>query len=78
MNRLLTAVGVGVALAAGIRVATAQDATLPAKVKVVWDTSKAWRETTPTRERICINGLWRFKPADSYTEGVPAAGTGWG
>ncbi len=78
MIRLLAAVAVGVVLASGIRVALAQDATLPATVKVAWDMSKAWRETTPTQERICINGLWRFRPADSYTEGVPAAGTGWG
>ena len=24
--------------------------------------SKAYRETTPTSERICINGLWRWQP----------------
>ncbi|MHC4434075.1 MAG: hypothetical protein ACYTBS_19705, partial [Planctomycetota bacterium] len=30
---------------------------------VIWDMSKAYRETTPTRQRICINGLWRWQPA---------------
>ncbi len=54
------------------------DTVLPEGVKAVWDLGKAFRESTPTREQICINGLWRFKPAGSYSEGVPAAGTGWG
>ena len=32
--------------------------TLPSGVKAVWDLDLAYRETTSTRERICINGLW--------------------
>ena len=36
---------------------------LPPGVKAVWDLSKAYHETTPTRERVCINGLWRWQPA---------------
>lgn len=44
-------------------VASAGDAALPAGVKAVWGLNKAFRETTPTRERICINGLWRWQPA---------------
>src|ERR1051325_12099011 len=40
-----------------------QDVELPSGVKAVWDMDKAFRETTPTRERICINGLWRWQPA---------------
>ena len=36
---------------------------LPEDVKAVWDLDKAFREKTPTRERICINGLWRWQPA---------------
>lgn len=54
------------------------DVQLPAGVKAVWDIRKAFREATPTRERVCINGLWRFKPAAGYTESVPADGAGWG
>ena len=42
----------------------ADNAPLPAEVRVVWDLKKAHRETTPTRERVCINGLWRWQPAD--------------
>ncbi|HYG77338.1 MAG TPA: glycoside hydrolase family 2 TIM barrel-domain containing protein [Planctomycetota bacterium] len=44
-------------------VAAADDAPLPAGVKAVWSLDKAWRETTPARERISLNGLWRWQPA---------------
>jgi len=44
---------------------------LPQGVKAVWDLAKAYRETTTTRERICINGLWRWQPAGSATAQVP-------
>jgi len=49
---------------------------LPPGVKAVWDLSKAYREATPTRERVCINGLWRWQPAPELTETVPT--DGWG
>ena len=45
--------------------------------KAVWDLGKAYRETTPTRERICINGLWRWQPADEVGETVPADNWGY-
>ncbi len=32
-------------------------------VKAVWNVGKAFREATLTRERISINGLWRWRPA---------------
>lgn len=51
-------------------------AALPEGVKVVWDLSKAQRETTPTRERICLNGLWRWQPGETQAEPVPAANWG--
>ena len=51
-------------------------APLPRGVTAVWDLSKAHRETTPTRERICINGLWRWQPADPRSERVPRGGWG--
>ena len=50
---------------------------LPAGVKVVWDLGKAYRETTPTRERVCLNGLWRWQPAKDVTHSVPADGWGY-
>ncbi len=53
-----------------------QDAPLPSGVKAVWDMSKAHRDTTPTRERVCINGLWRWQPAKADATAVPAADWG--
>jgi len=44
---------------------------LPDGVKAVWDIDKAYRRLTPTRERICINGLWRWQPAGEENNAVP-------
>ncbi len=51
-------------------------AVLPEGVRAVWDLDRAWRETTPTRERICINGLWRWQPAEPASDSIPS--TNWG
>ena len=53
----------------------AQQASAPAE-DVVWDKTKAYSESTPTRERICVNGLWRWQPAGSAVNAPPA--DGWG
>jgi len=50
---------------------------LPQGVRAVWDSAKAWHETTPSRERICINGLWRWQPAGDNTLDVPTGGWGY-
>lgn len=50
---------------------------LPAGVKAVWDLERAYRETTPTRERVCLNGLWRWQPADATSQPVPDADWGY-
>jgi hypothetical protein len=51
----------------------AQDsATLPHGVKAVWDLDRASREKTATRERVCLNGLWRWQPAGAGADAVPA------
>ncbi|MCH5373216.1 MAG: hypothetical protein JJ992_04525, partial [Planctomycetes bacterium] len=47
------------------------EAPLPEGVTAVWDTNSAYRETTPTRERISINGLWCWQPADPKSDRVP-------
>jgi hypothetical protein len=52
-------------------------AKLPPGVRAVWDLSQADRETTPTRQRVCINGLWQWQPADSNSERVPEGGWGY-
>ena len=46
-----------------LRQAAAQEAVeakLPAGVRAVWSLGSAYREASPTRERLCINGLWRL------------------
>ncbi|MGD0089058.1 MAG: glycoside hydrolase family 2 TIM barrel-domain containing protein [Planctomycetota bacterium] len=64
----------GLNLLAGLCFAQAEGV-LPPGVQAVWDPAKAYRESTPTRERVCLNGLWRWQPAherDSHgTTGVP-------
>jgi hypothetical protein len=52
-------------------------ASLPPGVKAVWELSKAYRQTTPTREQICINGLWRWQPAEAKSDQVPAGNWGY-
>src|SRR6185503_991610 len=51
-------------------------ASLPDGVKVVWDVNKAYHETRPTRERICLNGLWRWQPAGAGSDQVPVGSWG--
>jgi hypothetical protein len=50
---------------------------LPTNVAAVWDLSKAYHETTPTRERICLNGLWQWQPAGAESGQVPAGNWGY-
>ena len=57
--------------------AEASVVTLPDGVKPVWEISKAFRESTPTRERICLNGLWRWQPASDNVNTVPASDWGY-
>jgi hypothetical protein len=64
----------------GVRAAACDDppaVPLPEGVRAVWDMDKAYRETTPTRERISINGLWRWQPAENQAAGVPAGNWGY-
>ena len=72
--------GICVLAAGAVRGAAGADSSetvLPAGVKAVWDLDKAFRETTGSRERICINGLWRWQPAGKKAEQVPADGWGY-
>jgi len=50
---------------------------LPAGVKAVWDLDRAHRERHATRERICINGLWRWQPAEAQSQQPPAGDWGY-
>jgi beta-galactosidase/beta-glucuronidase len=69
-------VGLVLALTPGI-CADEFAADLPGGVKAVWDLDKAAREATLTSERVCINGLWRWQPAEAGPEQVPAQGWGY-
>ncbi|MCX5685022.1 MAG: hypothetical protein NT049_15260, partial [Planctomycetota bacterium] len=57
--------------------AHAEPAPLPQGVHAVWDLAKAQRQTTPTRDRVCLNGLWCWQPAKKGDEQVPADGWGY-
>jgi beta-galactosidase len=68
-------------VAGGVRYGdTAQEdavATLPEGVEAVWDLQAAYRESTTTREQVCINGLWRWQPGRETSDAVPSAGWGY-
>jgi len=57
------------------RNADAQQLPVPAET-VLWDSAKAFHESTATRERIYVNGLWRWQPAGAATDAVPTEGWG--
>jgi hypothetical protein len=59
---------------AGRAAATASE---PAPPRAVWDLSNAYQESTPTRARVCVNGLWRWQPAKGSAESVPADNWGY-
>ncbi len=47
------------------------------EMRAVWDAGKAYRDSTATRERICINGLWRWQPSTSEMKTAPSSGWGY-
>lgn len=64
-------------VASQVGLPTQTQAELPPGVRAVWDLGSAWRETTPTRERVCLNGLWRWQPSKPGSEAIPAEAWGW-
>jgi len=52
-------------------------APLPNGVMASWDRRLAYAEKTPTRERICLNGLWCWQPVREGGETVPAGSWGY-
>lgn len=82
--RLATSIGVALVVFLNPVVATTRASaaenlatSLPNGVQAVWDMSKAFHETTTTRERICLNGLWQWQPTEGKSDEVPAASWGW-
>jgi hypothetical protein len=70
--------GVGGLVLGGLATADgAAPAPPPAGVKAVWDLDKAQRDKTATRERVCLNGLWRWQPAGEADDSVPDDGWGY-
>jgi beta-galactosidase/beta-glucuronidase len=63
--------------AAAARCLAEADAPVPAGVKAVWELDRAYREKTPTRERVCLNGLWRWQPVQDAGDTVPNGGWGY-
>lgn len=49
------------------------EASLPPGVYAEWHVGRAWSETTPTRERICLNGLWRWQPGSEEFDTPPTS-----
>jgi beta-galactosidase len=63
--------------AAGTPGSDPADAPLPNGVKAVWDRKHAYAEKTPTRERVCLNGLWRWQPAREAADTAPVGAWGY-
>ena len=64
----------------GVNAGVGQDqsaVTLPSSVRAIWDMGKANRDTTPTREHICINGLWQWQPALQKSAQPPSENWGY-
>ncbi|MDH7569454.1 MAG: hypothetical protein QHJ73_07705, partial [Armatimonadota bacterium] len=56
-----------------------EDLPPPEGTRNLWNMETAWRQTSSTRERICLNDLWRFLPVtDEAGESVPGANQAWG
>lgn len=76
MKRLVSLIGVAMYCLAA-PAAEPLSVPLPKGVKPVWDVTKAHRQTTPTRERISINGLWRWQPAKGTADTPPVGQWGY-
>ncbi|MCX6380375.1 MAG: hypothetical protein NT023_13020 [Armatimonadetes bacterium] len=50
---------------------------LPPGVKANWNLALAYREATPLRERVCINGLWHWQPASKDAPRPPEGNWGY-
>ena len=71
-------IGVGLVLSMLGAVCLGQvEVPLPEGVKAVWTVDRAWREKTPTRERVCLNGLWRWQPSGDDANRAPVGGWGY-
>ncbi len=64
---------------AGERPTGKADRPVPAGAGDPWDPTRAWSRSSATREQVCINGLWRFRPVlKGDPDGMPVEGDCWG
>lgn len=63
----------------GTRSGQTVDLPLPAGAEDLGELTGAWRQSSRTRETICLNGLWRFVPVFTETaQAPPGQDHGWG
>jgi hypothetical protein len=64
----------------GKRSLTPVDAALPTGAKTdLWSLADAWSAMSATKETLCLNGLWAFRPlAKTDGKNLVAPGQGWG
>ena len=62
------------------RALTKTDAPLPDGVGDPWAAAEAWQVETGTQGRLCLNGLWAFRPVlePAAAQAIPAVGDCWG
>ncbi|MFM1943147.1 MAG: hypothetical protein RI897_2129 [Verrucomicrobiota bacterium] len=56
---------------------TSDTAQLPTNIVANWNLQDAQRDITPTRERVCLNGLWQWQPGTPEDATPPASDWGW-
>ena len=76
--QFLLAAWLTVGQASVLPLARADDAPLPKGVKAVWNLNIAYRQKTATRQRICLNGLWRWQPARDAADANAVPTGRWG
>src|SRR5687768_18568117 len=80
MNRTLLVISLVCLMSGGLSADLPNGAAavpLPNGVRAVWEVEKAYRLKTPTREQVCLNGLWRWQPAEASREAIPAGRWGY-
>ena len=46
-------------------------------VAELWSLDEAYRESSATRERVCLNTVWQFLPVQNFDGGLPAETDDW-
>ncbi len=63
----------------GQRTPPLRDVPRPEGAEGIWDIGNAWRLKSQTRDKVCLNGLWQFRPVLTEDQiASPPQGPGWG